>query len=120
MGNAIGPGSLRALFAFAEQMLADMEPGLGILLDSYDDLCVLFQIEEGQEGLYHEHKHAVSRNLLYLKPAGALASKGRLDQLFHALFAQEFELVKGGHVPDARLPVSLGIITASIPGDIMI
>ena len=59
MGNAIGPGSLRALFAFAEQMLADMEPGLGILLDSYDNLCVLFQIEEGQEGLYHEHKHAV-------------------------------------------------------------
>ncbi|OIB01905.1 hypothetical protein AK95_03100 [Paenibacillus sp. LC231] len=100
----LDPDRSERFFAFAEQMLADMEPGLGILLDSYDDLCVLFQIEEGQEGLYHEHKHAVLRAiLLYLKPAGALASKGRLDQLFHTLFAQEFELVKGGHVPDAAI-----------------
>ncbi|MBT2763965.1 hypothetical protein [Paenibacillus sp. ISL-20] len=100
----LDPDRSERFFAFAEQMLADMEPGLGILLDSYDDLCVLFQIEEGQEGLYHEHKHAVLRALLlYLKPAGALDSKGRLDQLFHALFAQEFELVKGGQVPDAAI-----------------
>lgn len=100
----LDPDRSERFFAFAEQMLADMEPDLGILLDSYDDLCVLFQIEEGQEGLYHEHKHAVLRALLlYLKPAGALASKGRLDQLFHALFAQEFELVKGGQVPDAAI-----------------
>ncbi|MGV2787612.1 hypothetical protein GNF98_18345, partial [Clostridium perfringens] len=48
----LDPDRLGRFFAFAEQMLADMEPGLGILLDSYDDLCVLFQIEEGQEGWY--------------------------------------------------------------------
>ena len=81
-----------------------MEPIHQISLGSYDDLCMLFQIEEGREGLYHEHKHAVLRaSLLYLQPAGALDSKQRLDQLFLALFAKEFELVKGGHVPDAAI-----------------
>ncbi|KOP69111.1 hypothetical protein AMS62_14940 [Bacillus sp. FJAT-18019] len=100
----LDPDRSERFYAFAEQMLADMEPSLRISLNSYDDLCVLFQIEEGRDGLYREHKHAVLRALLlYLKPAGALNAKRRLDQLFHILFAQEFELVKGGHVPDAAI-----------------
>jgi len=100
----LDPDRSERFYAFAEQMLADMEPSLRISLDSYDDLCVLFQIEEGRVDLYREHKHAVLRALLlYLKPAGALNAKRRLDQLFHVLFNQEFELVKGGHVPDAAI-----------------
>lgn len=100
----LDPDRSERFFAFAEQMLADMEPIHQISLDSYDDLCMLFQIEEGHEGLYHEHKHAVLRaSLLYLQPVGALDAKQRLDQLFLALFAKEFELVKGGHVPDAAI-----------------
>lgn len=100
----LDPDRSERFYAFAEQMLADMEISLRVSLDSYDDLCVLFQIEEGRDELYHEHKHAVLRALLlYLKPAGALNAKRRLDQLFHILFAKEFELVKGGHVPDAAI-----------------
>ncbi|KOR82125.1 hypothetical protein AM231_20615 [Paenibacillus solani] len=100
----LDPERSERFYAFAEQMLADMEPSLRISLDSYDDLCVLFEIEEGRVDLYREHKHAVLRALLlYLKPVGALNAKRRLDQLFHILFAQEFELVKGGHVPDAAI-----------------
>ncbi|ANA79598.1 hypothetical protein C7121_10090 [Paenibacillus glucanolyticus] len=95
-------------FAFAEQMLSDMEPARQISLDSYDDLCVLFQIEEGREDLYNDHKFAVLRALLlYLEPAGALGLKKRLDDLFLALFAHEFELVKGGQVPDPAIAGSV-------------
>lgn len=100
----LDPDRSERFYEFAEQMLADMEPSLRISLQSYDDLCRLFQIEEGREDLYREHRHAVLEALLlYLKPAGARNAKSRLNQLFLTLFAQEFELVKSGHVPDAAI-----------------
>lgn len=102
--TVLDPERSERFYAFADQMLSDMEPSRRISLDSYDDLSVLFQIEEGRTSLYNEHKHALLRALLlYLEPSGAVDSKKRLDDLFLALFAHEFELVKGGQVPDPAI-----------------
>lgn len=98
------PGRAERFFEFAQLMLSDMEPAQKIDVRSYHDLCILFQIEEGREELYADHQRAVLRAILfYLSPLGAHGIKQRLDDLFHSRFALEFELVKGGSVPNAAV-----------------
>ncbi|MFX3635777.1 MAG: glycosyltransferase [Candidatus Pristimantibacillus sp.] len=88
-------------FQFAELMLADMEPERAITAASYHELCVLFQIEEGNESLYEAHKTTVLRGLLdYLQPVGALDSKIRLNDLFLSRFDYEYDQVRLGQVPE--------------------
>lgn len=88
-------------FQFAELMLAGMEPERALAAASYHELCVLFQIEEGNESLYETHKTSVLRGLLdYLQPAGALDSKIRLNDLFLSRFDYEYDQVRLGQVPE--------------------
>lgn len=88
-------------FQFAELMLAGMEPERAITAASYHELCVLFQIEEGNESLYETHKTTVLRGLLdYMKPAEALESKIRLNDLLLSRFDYEYDQVRIGQVPE--------------------
>lgn len=95
------PDRADRFFQFAELMLAGMEPERAITAASYHELCVLFQIEEGNESLYEAHKTTVLRGLLeYLQPAGALESKIRLNDLFLSRFDYEYDQLRLGRVPE--------------------
>lgn len=99
--NLSRPARAEAFYEFAGQMLTRMEPGRSTALAAYHELCVFFQIEEGNEALYQEHKSAVLNGMLdYLRPAGALAEKLRLNDLFLARFDREFDEVRQGKLPD--------------------
>lgn len=102
--NLRHPQRAESFFQFAELMLSDMEPIRGTSMASYHELCVLYQIEEGNEQLYVNHKSAVLRGILeYLAPPGALNSKIRLNELFLARFDLEFDRVKEGEPPEADI-----------------
>lgn len=89
-------------FRFAADMLADMEPERALAASSYHELAVLFQIEEGDESLYEAHKSAVLHGMLdYLRPAGAIDSKVRMNDLFMACFDRENDSVRQGLVPES-------------------
>ncbi|RUT31755.1 hypothetical protein EJP77_10230 [Paenibacillus zeisoli] len=86
---------------FADIMLKDMGPEKAMSISSYHELSVLYQIEGGNEALYEDHKIAVLSGMLeYLRPAGALPAKERLNDLFLARFDLEFDIVKSGMVPE--------------------
>ncbi|WP_053375319.1 GAP1-N2 domain-containing protein [Paenibacillus sp. FJAT-27812] len=99
--NLERPERAESFYSFAELMLAGMGPERQIAAASYHELCVMYQIEEGNESLYEAHKTAVLRGLLeYLQPAGSLDSKIRLNDLFLSRFDYEFDRVRQGIVPD--------------------
>ncbi|AZK44992.1 glycosyltransferase [Paenibacillus lentus] len=100
--KAIGDLSrLEEFHRFADEMLTGMEPQRRLLLSSYHELSVFFQIEAGNWDLYEVHKMTVLRGLLsYLEPAGALESRIRLNDIFLASFDREFDAVKQRNVPD--------------------
>ncbi|MGG4552439.1 glycosyltransferase [Paenibacillus humicus] len=92
---------LQAFHRFADEMLAGMEPQRRLLLSSYHELAVFYQIEDGNWDLYEAHKITVLRGLLsYLEPAGALESRIRLNDIFLAAFDREFDAVKLRNMPD--------------------
>lgn len=100
--NLERPEHADSFFQFAELMLADMGQERQIAAASYHELCVMYQIEEGNEALYEAHKTAVLRGLLdYLLPSGSLYSKIRLNDLFLSRFDYEFDRVRQGLVPEA-------------------
>ncbi|CAM4479061.1 hypothetical protein FHS16_004855 [Paenibacillus endophyticus] len=89
-------------FQFAESMLAGMDPARRLAAASYHELSVLYQIEEGNEALYEAHKPMVLRVLLdYLRPAGALDTKLRLNDVMLSRFDYEFDRIRQGFVPEA-------------------
>lgn len=86
---------------FADIMLKDMGPEKAMSISSYHELSVLYQIEGGNEALYEDHKVAALSGMLeYLRPAGALPAKERLNDLFLASFDREFDHVKSGKAPE--------------------
>ncbi|GAF09810.1 hypothetical protein [Paenibacillus pini] len=102
--NLSNPQRAGRFFEFADQLLYDMEPLRKMSITSYHELCVLFQIEEGNEQLYEAHASAVLRAMLeYLSTPGAIASKVRLNELFLAHFDREFDKVKQGELPEADI-----------------
>lgn len=100
--KAIGDlDQLQEFHRFADEMLAGMEPQRRLLLSSYHELAVFYQIEAGNWDLYEAHKITVLRGLLsYLEPAGALDSRIRLNDIFLAAFDREFDAVKLRSMPD--------------------
>jgi hypothetical protein len=95
------PQQAASFFQFAELMLAGMGPERQIAASAYHELCVMYQIEEGNEALYEAHKTAVLRSLLeYLQPTGSLDSKMRLNDLLLSRFDYEFDRVRQGLVPE--------------------
>jgi hypothetical protein len=96
------PERVDNFFQFAEQMLAGMEPERQIAAASYHELCVIYQIEEGNDSLYEAQKTAVLRGLLeYIQPSGSLDYKIRLNDLFLSRFDYEFDRVRQVEVPEA-------------------
>lgn len=86
---------------FADEMLAGLEPQRRMLLSSYHELSVFYQIEAGNWDLYEAHKITVLRGLLsYLEPAGALELRIRLNDIFLAAFDREFDAMKQRNLPD--------------------
>ncbi|MFD0716423.1 glycosyltransferase [Paenibacillus sp. GCM10027626] len=99
--NLDRPERADSFFQFAEVMLEDMGPERRIAAASYHELCVIYQIEEGNDTLYETHKTAVLRGLLdYLQPSGSLDSKNRLNDLFLSRFDYEFDRVRQGQMPE--------------------
>ena len=100
--NLDRPERVDNFFQFAEQMLAGMEPERQIAAASYHELCVIYQIEEGNDSLYEAQKTAVLRGLLeYIQPSGSLDYKIRLNDLFLSRFDYEFDRARQGEVPEA-------------------
>lgn len=100
--NLDRPERVDNFFQFAEQMLAGMEPERQIAAASYHELCVIYQIEEGNDTLYEAQKTAVLRGLLeYIQPSGSVDYKIRLNDLFLSRFDYEFDRVRQGVVPEA-------------------
>ncbi|MGO4695245.1 glycosyltransferase [Paenibacillus sp. 2TAB26] len=99
--NLDRPDRTDSFFQFAELMLADMGEERELAAASYHELCVVYQIEEGNEKLYESHKSAVMRSLMdYLQPSGALDAKMRLNDLFLSRFDYEFDRARQGVVPE--------------------
>lgn len=123
--NLEQPERGQRFFAFAEQMLQGTEPGRELSLQAYHELAVLFQIEEGDDTLYEQHKNEVLRSMLdymadgsgagaAMDAAGSMpaAGKMRLHDLFNACFDREYDLVREGQVPageTAELLVRYGL-----------
>ncbi|RUT48164.1 glycosyltransferase [Paenibacillus anaericanus] len=86
------------------QFADDMLKGMGIrktAVASYNELTVLFEIEQGNDPLYEGDKAGTLRALMeYLKPDGALDSRMQLNDLLMSLFDREFDQVRQGTVPD--------------------
>ncbi len=100
--NLERPSRADGFYPFAELMLADMGVERKVAAASYHELCVIYQIEEGNESLYEAHKSVVLRGLLdYLQPSGALNAKIRLSDVLLSRFDYEFDRVRQGQVPDA-------------------
>ncbi|MCJ8012044.1 hypothetical protein MUG84_09845 [Paenibacillus sp. KQZ6P-2] len=101
LGN---PERAERFYQFAAHMLKDMEPIRQIAIASYHEFAVLFQMEEGNVKLYEQNKLTVLRSMLdYLAPAGALAAKMRLNDLFLASFDLEFDHVKQGEIQEPEV-----------------
>lgn len=102
--NLEHPDRADSFYQFAEQMLADMDPKRHTAIASYHELAVFFQIEEGNDALYDANRSMVLRAMLeYLSPAGAIAAKERLNDLFLGRFNREFEQAKQRQVPDLSI-----------------
>ncbi|OMF36937.1 hypothetical protein BK133_08470 [Paenibacillus sp. FSL H8-0548] len=96
------PDRAESFFQFAQLMLADMGAERQTAASSYHELCIIYQIEEGNESLYEAHKSAVLRGLLdYLEPSGSIDSKIRLNDILLSRFDYEFDRVRQGAVPEA-------------------
>lgn len=101
--NALGHAdALEDFGRFAEDMLQGENVERKSALAVYNELAVFYEIEQGNEALYENHKSAVLSGLLsYLTPNGALDRKVRLNDLFLERFDREFDLIrrKGVLVP---------------------
>ncbi|MBP2000793.1 hypothetical protein J2Z69_001824 [Paenibacillus shirakamiensis] len=95
------PQELENFYRFADDMVQDMGVGTIMSVASYHELCRLYQIEAGDSSEYVAHQSAILRSMLdYLSPPGALRSKERLNDLFLAIFDQEFDALQVGQSPD--------------------
>ncbi len=119
------PERRERFFEFAAQMLQGTEPGKELTLQAYHELALLFQIEEGNDALYEQHKNDVLLSMLEYMPDRSGAGLGtetsssvpasgkiRLHDLFNACFDREYDLVREGRVPareTAELLVRYGL-----------
>ena len=95
--NLDQPDRAERFYQYADQLLGDMDPVRQAAITSYHELCIYFQIEEGQSVLYDLNKVTVLRGMLdYFNPPGAFQAKPRLNDLFVTLLDYEFDQVKRG------------------------
>ncbi|WP_458120384.1 GAP1-N2 domain-containing protein [Paenibacillus sp. Z6-24] len=100
------PERLRELLEFADQGQAGIDAAGESLPDpgQYDEWTLLFRVEQGDEQLYREQQGMILQSLLkHLRPAGALESAIRLNDLFLSRFDREFDVVRNGQVPDVSI-----------------
>lgn len=100
------PDQLRALQEFADSGQAGLDASTEDLPDpaQYDEWTTLFRVEAGDEQLYSEHPASILQSLLkHLRPAGALDSAIRVNDLFLSRFDREFDEVRAGAVPDIAI-----------------
>ncbi len=100
------PDQLRALQEFADSGQAGRDASTEELPDpaQYDEWTTLFRVEAGDEQLYSEHPASILQSLLkHLRPAGALDSAIRVNDLFLSRFDREFDEVRTGAVPDIAI-----------------
>ncbi|WP_145414054.1 hypothetical protein [Paenibacillus xylanexedens] len=96
-------------YAFADEMLAGMEPGREFSIEAYGELSVFYSLEQGVEDLYLNNKHEVLSGLLtYLKPEGGLHERSRLNELFLTLLSRELDSVRRENVPEEAVASRIG------------
>ncbi|MFD0586531.1 hypothetical protein ACFQZE_00850 [Paenibacillus sp. GCM10027627] len=91
---------LEPFFEFADEMLAGMEKEKALTASTYHELCVMYRISQGEEGLFEEHQAAVlGGSLAYLSTPGAMEGKEPLNDLMLSRFDLEYDKVMRGAVP---------------------
>jgi len=104
--NLNQPERLRELLEFADQGQAGIDAAGESLPDpgQYDEWTLLYRVEQGDEQLYREQQGMILQSLLkHLRPAGALESAIRLNDLFLSRFDREFDTVRSGQVPEVSI-----------------
>ncbi|MBR2564402.1 MAG: hypothetical protein IKE29_07250 [Paenibacillus sp.] len=103
------PARATAFYAFADEMLAGMEPGRELSIEAYGELSVFFSLEQGIEDVYLNNKSEVLSGLLtYLKPEGALQQRSRLNELFLTLLSRELDSTRRENVPEEAVASCIG------------
>lgn len=88
-------------FKFAAQMLEGMEPERELSLNAYDELALLYRMENGDPSGYENNRERLLRALIqYLSIDNALPQKMRLNDLFLEAFDREFDRVKNQYIPE--------------------
>ncbi|UUZ85616.1 hypothetical protein LJK88_20180 [Paenibacillus sp. P26] len=84
------PSRLRQLFEFCEEALSGTDPGRMLNLPVYDELCRLYELEQGDESLYDADRTGVWTAILgYLHGQQGSQGKRRLHDLLVRLLRKE-------------------------------
>ncbi|GAA3402207.1 hypothetical protein ACFFNY_03760 [Paenibacillus hodogayensis] len=92
---------LEDFFAFAEEALADRDAAAQLSLSAYNELCMLYLVEQGSDGVYETNKEQVLRSVLGYLTADNVERKPRLDSLFWSLVEREAALTGQGYTPSS-------------------
>ncbi|WP_195573730.1 glycosyltransferase [Paenibacillus sp. 1001270B_150601_E10] len=98
------PDGMDTFYRYADQLLAGTDLHKQIAILSYHELCIFYQLEQGEQHHYMEHKLPILRALLAHMSQGEMTpTKQRLHTLFLKLLDSELEEVKRGGQPEPEL-----------------
>jgi hypothetical protein len=100
--NREQPDKLDAFFAFAEEALQDRDESVQSSLPTYYQLCALYLVEQGSDGLYEANKEAVISGVLSYLSADNVERKPQMNSLFWKLVERESSLFGNGYTPSLR------------------
>lgn len=104
-----GRTAAEGFYTFADEMLANMEPGRELSIEAYGELAQFYRLEQGIDSLDVDNKSGVLGGLLtYLKPEGGTLQRARLNELFLALLGRELDGVKREQVPEEAVAAQIG------------
>ncbi|WP_343261859.1 hypothetical protein [Paenibacillus hubeiensis] len=105
-----GRAAAEGFYTFADEMLANMEPGRELSIEAYGELAQFYRLEQGIDSLdVLDNKSGVLGGLLtYLKPEGGTLQRARLNELFLALLGRELDGVKREQVPEEAVAARIG------------
>lgn len=100
--NREKPEELTAFYEFAEEALQDKDESTQSSLPAYYQLCALYLVEQGSDGLYEANKEAVISGVMSYLDAQNVERKPRLDGLFWKLVEREVSLFGSGYTPSLK------------------
>jgi hypothetical protein len=92
-------GQLEPLFEFCEEALQGMGSA-ALNAQTYDQLCLLYELEQGREALYDNNRTGVMQAITSYVNAETFGQKRRLNDLFIRLLRKD--AMDAGSLPDAE------------------